>query len=205
MKNFKELAENRRSVKYFDPKKIVDDETIKNIINLASTTPSCFNLQPWEVILVKSEEAKKRLYENACRQKCVLDASAIAIVIGDMKGFEKENPLWNEKVERGLAQDKVDNYIRHSEKILFAKDDQKLKFAASNSSLFAMSIIYSASYYGVGSQPMIGFNEEIAKMIYQIPDHKTITLMIALGYRDEDKPLKMKERRLKYNEIVKEI
>ncbi|MCT4660233.1 MAG: nitroreductase family protein [Tissierellales bacterium] len=205
MKNFKELAETRRSVKYFDPEKPLEDDIIKNIVNLASNTPSCFNLQPWEIILVKSDEAKKRLYENACRQKCVLDASAIAIIIGDMKGFEKENPFWKEKVDLGLSQEKVDNYIRHSEKILFAEEDQKIKFASTNSALFAMSLIYAASYYGVGSQPMIGFNEEIAKMLYQIPDNKTITLMIALGYRDESKPLKVKERRLNYDEMVKEI
>jgi len=205
MKDFKEMAENRRSIKYFDSTKKLSDEILKKIIDLATYTPSCFNLQPWKVIVVKSEEARNRLYENACKQKCVLEAPMTLILIGDTHGFERKNKIWNEKIELGMSENKVENYIEHSEKILFSNANQKLQFAATNTSLFAMSLIYAANYYGVEAQPMIGFNEEITKMLYQIDDEKAVVLMLSLGYRDENKPLRIKERRLKYDEIVTEV
>ena len=203
--DFKQMAEMRRSVKNFDLEKSIPEETLKSIINLAVNTPSCFNLQPWELILIESKEAKKRLYENACRQKCILEAPVSIILIGDTEGFKAENKIWDEKLQLGIAKDKVQEYIEHAENVLFAEDEQKIKFAATNSSLFAMSLIYAAQYYGVDSQPMIGFNEEIVKMIYQIEDSKMVTMIISLGYMDKYKPMKLKENRRTYDEIVKKL
>lgn len=203
--DFKQMVELRQSIKHFDSSKKISEELLKEIITMATKTPSCFNLQPWEIIVVESEEAKKRLYENACRQKCILEAPISLVIIGDKEGFKSSNKIWNEKINSGISKEKVEEYIEHSDKILFADEEQKIKFAATNSSLFAMSLIYSAQNNGVDSQPMVGFNEEIVKMLYQIDDYKIVTMIISLGYRDELKPTKIKERRKSYEEIIKKV
>ena len=44
----------RRAVNFFDPTKPVDDETLKNIIETAALAPSGFNLQPWQLIVLRT-------------------------------------------------------------------------------------------------------------------------------------------------------
>lgn len=204
MKDLKSIFEERRSVNFFDSNKKIDDYTLRNIINLASYAPSAFNLQPWEVIIVKSDEYKKKLYEEACNQPKIIQAPITLIIIGDKKGYLRKNPIWDEKIRLGLSEEKVEGIIKYSEKNLYPTEEKKASYAARNSSLFAMSLMYSAKYYGVDSHPMIGFNEEKVKEIFNIEENKIVTMMISLGYFDEEHELKPREKRLKYDDIVKE-
>src|SRR5690349_7432961 len=93
------IYENRRSVNFFDTSKPLEDSTLKDIINLAVLAPSGFNLQPWQVIAVKSKEAKERLYKLSNNQPKVLEAPMTLIVIGDKSGYEKSNPVWAEMLQ----------------------------------------------------------------------------------------------------------
>ena len=64
----KKLFEERRSVNFFDKNKKIEDEVLRNIVNLAVLAPSAFNLQPWKIIAVKSESAKEKLYKLSNNQ-----------------------------------------------------------------------------------------------------------------------------------------
>jgi putative NAD(P)H nitroreductase len=57
--DLKRVFESRRAVNFFKPECAIEDSVLKKIINLAALAPSAFNLQPWEVIAVKSGAAKK--------------------------------------------------------------------------------------------------------------------------------------------------
>ena len=43
--DFKEVINKRRAVNFFDPKKPVSDEILRNLIEMAAMAPSSFNLQ----------------------------------------------------------------------------------------------------------------------------------------------------------------
>ena len=62
------MIQNRRSVNHFDPARKLDNETIKKIIDLAVNAPSAYNLQPWRIIVVQSDEAKGKLWNLAYKQ-----------------------------------------------------------------------------------------------------------------------------------------
>lgn len=204
MKDLKEIFEERRSVKFFDKDKKVDDEMLSEIINLATLAPSSFNLQPWEIIAVKTEEYKKVLHDEACKQPKVLNAPITLIIIGNKKGYLRENPIWEEKIKLGLTEEKIQGIIGYSEKNLYPTEEKKTAFAARNSSLLAMSIMYAAKYHGVDTHPMIGFNEDKVKEIFNIDENKIVTMIISMGYFDESNQLKPREKRFNYDEIVKE-
>lgn len=55
-----EIFNRRASVREFSDEKI-DEKTIDFLLDCAVTAPSNGNLQPWEFIVVKSEEMKERL------------------------------------------------------------------------------------------------------------------------------------------------
>ncbi|HWR43559.1 nitroreductase family protein [Sporomusa sp.] len=204
--DFKEVAEARRSVNFFDAGKSIEDQTLKEIINLAVLAPSCFNVQPWQIIAVKSKEKREEIYNTACKQPKVLEAPVLLAVIGDKHGYKRDNPIWDEKLRLGhVTPEAVDGSIGYAENVLFATNDQKVAFAASNSALLAMSIMYSAKYYGVDSHPMIGFDEPKLRAIFELPENKIITMLICLGYFDQTKSLYPRETRFTYDKIVKEF
>ncbi|MTI49649.1 nitroreductase family protein [Sporosalibacterium faouarense] len=205
MKNIKEVFQERRSIKYFDPDKSLDDKTLKEIINMAVLAPSAFNLQPWEIIAIRSDEAKRRLYNEACSQKKVLNAPVTLAIVGDTLGYRRNNPIWDVKIESGLSENKAKSIIDNSEKNLYPTPGKKVAFAVRNSSLLAMSIMYAAKSYGVDTHPMIGFDEDKLKEIFNIDDSKTVTMLISIGYHDDSKEIKSRERRFLYDEIVKEF
>ena len=50
---FKEIVEKRRSVNFFDTERNISDELIRELVGMASKTPSSFNLQPWSIMVLR--------------------------------------------------------------------------------------------------------------------------------------------------------
>lgn len=205
-RDFYELQKARRSVSNFDPDKHVDDELLEQIIEQAALAPSSFNLQPWRILAVKSQEKRQEVYDTgACEQEKVLKAPVLLVVLGDRKGYKRYNPMWDVKKDLGkLDEDSVQNIIESVSNGVYGTDDKELGFAVRNSSLMAMSIMYTAKYYGVDTHPMIGFSPEKIKELFDLSDSMEVTVLISLGYFDESAELSARETRLPYDEIVEE-
>jgi nitroreductase len=205
MKDLQQVFEERRSVNFFDAKKALDDKTLENIINLASTAPSAFNLQPWELIAVKSVHAKKRLYPLTNNQQKILDAPVTLIVIGDRDGSGKNNPEWAELGRMLGNPEKLASTQEFAIALYGSTLERKIKFAESNAGLLAASIIYAAKYYGIDSHPMSGIDFEGIKKEFIIDGEKEVVMLISLGYFDETKTLYPRRHRKQYREMVREI
>ncbi|MGM0508302.1 MAG: nitroreductase family protein [Fusobacteriota bacterium] len=204
MKDLKEIFEARRSVNSFDTEKKIEKGLLKKIINLATLAPSCFNMQPWELIVIESEDKKKELYDKSCNQPKVLDAPVTLGIIGHTKGYTKKNPIWKVKKDLGRATDEdIENYVNMM-KGLFPNREREVGFAVRNSSLLAMSIMYAAKYYGVDSHAMIGFDEDEFKKLFNIEEDKVVTMLMTLGYFDNKNELYPREKRFNYEEIATE-
>ena len=203
--SFKELAEKRRSVNFFDPEKELEDKLLKKIINLAVLAPSSFNTQPWKIIAVKSKDGRKKLYEEACNQEKVLKAPVTLIILGDKDGYARDRDIWEEKLRLNkITEEKIEKVISYNDENLYNTEGRKISYAIRNSSLLAMSIMYSAKYYGVDSHPMIGFDQSKTRELFNIDNNYEITMMISMGYFDENKELNPRETRFKYDKIVEE-
>ena len=202
----KEIFESRRSINFFDQEKNLDDALLKDIINLAILAPSAFNLQPWEIIAVKSKEAKEKLYKLSSNQPKVLEAPVTLIIVGDKNGYDTSNPIWDVflKMFNG-DKEKLANTQGYAYSLYGTSEERKIKFAESNAALLAMSIMYAAKAFGVDSHPMSGIDFDGIKEEFGLDDNKTIVMTIALGYLDENKTLYPRAYRKKYEEIVKQV
>ena len=204
MYDLKNVFEDRRSVNYFDTTKNIEQNVLENIINLAVLAPSAFNLQPWEVIVVKSIDAKNKLCSLSNNQAKVLEAPVTLIIIGDRAGFESTNPVWAE-LEKAMGKDAILNAQKAASFLYGSTPERKIKFAESNAGYFAMALMYAAKYYGVDSHPMSGIDFEGIKNEFNITGEKEVVLTIALGYFDTSKTLHPRGKRKMYNEIVREV
>ena len=95
----RKLFTERRSVNFFDTSKDLDLQTVKDILNLAVYAPSAFNLQPWRVIVVKSEANKEKLFGLAHNQPKVKEAPVTLILVGNKNGWDNNNPVWDEMLK----------------------------------------------------------------------------------------------------------
>lgn len=192
---------NRRAVHFFDPARPLGDETLTKIINLASTAPSAFNLQPWAIIAVKSDKARKMLYELAMKQDKILEAPVTLLILGDRGGYSDANPVWEELAK--VLDEGTDGYKQIAAQLYGSSEERKIKFAESNAGLLAMSIMYAAKYYEVDSHPMSGIDFEGIKKAFDVPRQQEVVMAIALGYSDTGKELWPKGYRKPFEDLVK--
>lgn len=198
-----QVYDSRRAVNFFDKDKPLAEATLKNIVNMAVLAPSAFNLQPWEIIAVKSDEAKQKLHAAANKQPKILDAPVTLVIVGNRKGYESSNPVWQDKIDAaGGDPSKVKGAMEAAARLYGATEERSIKFAESNAGLIAMSILYAAKYYGVDSHPMSGMDFAAVKDAFELPEGKEPVILIALGYRDESKTLHGRAKRRGYDEVV---
>jgi len=197
------MIQNRRSVNHFDPARKLDDETIKKIIDLAVHAPSAYNLQPWRIIVVQSDEAKEKFWNLAYKQPKIKDAAANLIIVGNKNGWDKENPVWNEMLQSvGGKTEIVEGAQKGTAYSYGSTEDRRIAFAQANAGLLAMSIMYSAQAMGVDSHPMNGYDYDGVHKEFGLAEHEMPVMNICLGYFDKSKTLHPRRPRRGFDEIA---
>ena len=197
----KNIFKERRSVKFFDKTKPLENDLLKKVIDTAVLAPSAFNLQPWRIIAVQSEDAKQRLYNAAMKQGKVLDASVVLIIIADNMGWSESNPMWNH-FAKSMSEKRLTGSMKAAAK-LYGKDEySSIKYAQSNTGLLAMSVMYAAKYYGVDSHPMSGMDSQLIKTEFRLKPSEDPVMLICLGYFDDTAQLSPRDKRRGFDEIV---
>ncbi len=194
----------RRSITFFDPNRDVPDEIIKEILNISALAPSGYNLQPWEVIVVKSKDKKEKLKEICYGQQKVEDASANIVVIANLNAAE-------EHVDRVLESWVELGYIKEEERealweqILsgWKSPEKRKRKAIRDSALFAMCVMIVARYFGLETHPMEGFDEAKLKRFLGIGKDRIVPMIIAIGYRHPEKELLPRAYRFTFEEFGK--
>jgi len=205
--NFQDIIQKRRSINFFDPKKNVSEDILVKMIEMASNTPSSFNLQPWNLMVLKTPMEKEKLKALAWDQPKVVEAPVVLIVLADMNGWQEDHPTfkknWKKNLETGTMQKEQREWFVNATKSLYNwSPDANLAFAAKNTGFFAMSLMYAATSLGLETHPMDGFDHEAVKKEFKIPDNFWVPLLLAVGYKQPDLELHPAKWRKKYKEIV---
>ncbi len=205
--NFQEISKKRRSINFFNTDKEVSEDLLKEMVKIAANTPSSFNLQPWNLMVLKDSKDKEKLKSLAWDQPKVAEAPVVLIVLADKKGWEKGNPVfeknWEEMLRSGSMQPEQRNWFLTATNSLYNwSEDANLAFAVKNTGFFAMSLMYAAISLGLKTHPMDGFDHEAVRREFNIPDNYWIPLLLAVGYKKPGLELLPGKWRKTYNEIV---
>ena len=204
--NFEQITKNRRSINFFDPEKVVPQEIIKEMVELAADTPSSFNLQPWSLMVLQDREQKEKLKALAWDQPKIVEAPVTMIVLADKDGWKQGHPgferTWQEMVKTGMPETQRDWFLNATSSLYNWSPDANLAFAAKNAGFFAMSLMYAAVSLGLDSHPMDGFDHEGVKKAFNIPDKYWIPVLLAVGYKKPGLVLNPPKWRKTYEEIV---
>ena len=189
---FQELAKSRRSVRNYDPSKDVSDDQLKEIFNAARWTPSSYNLQPWEFIIVRSKENKERLKACAHGQAQVGNASAVIIVLGNRDPLKKAKRVIKAR-EHSSDQESLSNFKKSVENFPEGKAFGE-GWTIKSTTLIAMPIMLAAKNLGLATCPMEGFDASLVRKEFKVPESYEIVMLISLGYGTA-----VNERPLKYD------
>lgn len=135
--NFRQITETRRSINFFDPEKEVNEELVKEMIELAAKAPSSFNLQPWNLILLRDQKEKETLKALAWDQPKVTEAPVVLIVLADKDGWQEGHQTvernWQEMLKSGSMQAEQRDWFLNAAKSLYNwSPEASLAFAAKN-------------------------------------------------------------------------
>lgn len=198
----KKVFSERRSVNFFDVTKKIDMRLIEQIYDVAKTCPSSFNLQPWKMILVVSPENKKKLKEAAFNQLKVEEASAMLILLADTRGFEEMDEIFDDMVAKEYQKREAREGVKGFAKMLYDNPSGCRGFALRNAGLFAMSFMLAAKDLGMDTHPMDGFEQDKVKRAFNIPGKYEVAMLIAIGFRNEQKSLLERLNRKRFEEIA---
>jgi nitroreductase len=179
-----QAIKKRRSINFFEKGKVISDDKLKELIEIANLSPSSLNLQPWKIIVVRDPERKKGLKQCAFNQPKVEEASAVFIVIADPKSLEENlKRMLDSWQELGYIKPEMRQTYTEMAKSLYGPEDSLKRkiFAVKNTSLFAMNLMITAKGLGLETHPMDGFDEECIKKEFNIQDDKIIPMIIAIG------------------------
>jgi nitroreductase len=150
-----EAIRGRRSIRSFK-KRGISDESVTNLIDAAMWAPSAGDIQPWEFVIVRKSETKRKLVEAALGQSFIEEAPVVIVVCAN------ENRSSQRYGSRG--------------KTLYCIQDTAA--AIQNIHLTAYSL-------GLGTCWIGAFSEEEAREILNVPQGIRPVAIIPVGHPAE--------------------
>lgn len=166
----------RGSVKSYDPDHVIDEATLRELMELTLRSPSSFNLQHWRFVLVRDTKLKEALKAASWHQSHVGEASIDVIVCGKLAAHEDAERIWTEAGEEVAAKmtPMIGGFYAGNETL---QRDEAIR----SGSLAAMTLMLAAQSLGLNTCPMIGFDPVKVTEILGIPSDHVPVMMITLG------------------------
>jgi nitroreductase len=182
-----DLFLQRKSVRKYDTSKKIPREVLTQLLKVATTAPSSWNLQHWRFLVIESQENKERLTKIAWNQEQVAESSMVVIVLGDKEAYQNGEKIFSEQVRLNLMPEAIkEHYIQSLPAMYQARPQFAEQDAIRNASLAAMQLMLVARSLGIDSCPMIGFKEDELRESFQIPARYVPVMLITLGYGREE-------------------
>ncbi len=105
---FSKVIQTRRSLRRYDPDRPIPEDTLQRILEAGRIAPSASNKQPWEFLVVKSEEMRQKL--SSCYDRDWLkNAPVILVILGNREeAWVRDNDGHNSiEVDLTIAMDHI--------------------------------------------------------------------------------------------------
>ncbi|KAL7578188.1 hypothetical protein ACA910_012619 [Epithemia clementina (nom. ined.)] len=210
---FRAISHSRRSTNRFQTGRVIPPETLRDVLESTLRSPSSFNLQPTQIIIVQNQDVKDQLAKEVMigpgNQYRVRDCSALAVFLADLEAgkriqrisqlerqWGKRNPHYMAMmplfstflIGEGHAATMAKNVATgmFSQWKPMPKIESAQAWSYKNTSLFVQSYLLAATSHDLATSPMEGFDPRRAMEVLRIPDRYSIPMVVATGY-DYDK------------------
>jgi nitroreductase len=176
-----EAIAQRRAAAHFHPGRPVPDETLRQVLRLATLAPSGYNLQPWRFLVVR--DARNR------RKPKVAEAPVVVIVLGY---HHPHRSHLDAMIARRLALGALTAPAAAELRARAARGMERVadpaRWATRSAMLAAATLMIAAESLGLASAPLEGFAPEQVRPAFGVPDDHTICCLVALGFAAGEAP-----------------
>lgn len=151
-----EAIKSRRSIRAFKSQN-VPAEIVENLIDAARWAPSAGNIQPWEFIIIRKPEIKRRLAEAALGQTFIEEAPVVIVVCAN-----------EDRSSQGYG-------VRG-----------RTLYCIQDTAAAIQNIHLAAHSLGLGTCWVGAFREEEARVTLKVPYGMRPVAIIPVGYPDEE-------------------
>ena len=180
----------RYATKKFNSEKEISQEDLNTLLESIQLTASSYGLQPYEVIVVKDQETRKKLKEVAWNQTQITDASYL-LVFANLKSVTEnyvDTYLDNIAETRNLSREDLkgmEDMIKNTTLKLSAESQND--WASKQAYIALGNLLSAAANLKIDTCPMEGFEAEKFDEILGLKDRNLTTAVIApIGYRSDD-------------------
>lgn len=176
----------RYAVKTFSEAKLQDNQ-LENLLEAARLSPSSYGLQPYKIIVVKSQALRERLLPFAYGQKQVVNSSHLLVfaartdigphLVNDYVHLALKNPDSSAESLAGFSK-MVNNALAEM------NNNQALEWAKQQAFIALGNTLTCAALMGIDACPMGGFNaQEFDKELALTARNLTSTVICPVGVR----------------------
>ena len=200
--NKKELTDSlyfRHACKLFDDEKKISSEDLHFILEAGRLSPSSFGMEPWNFIVVQSQELKEQIRPACWNQPQITTCSDLLIITAKVDAPARK--AYYEKMfsRREMPQEMLEKYLSVYRQFI-DKLHSVYGWSAKQCYIAAANMMSYAAMIGVDSCPIEGFEKERLEEVLGLNTTKEqIALVVALGYRVEEPSDKV---RLPFDEVV---
>jgi len=162
--DFKDVVNSRRSIRTFIDKDI-SDELIYKILEYGHSAPSAGNIQPWEFIIVKSEEIKNKIVDTT-------------FIGNNENGNKKQDWMLSAPVFIIICGNKKKSYDRYGKKALETLIYLDVSACIENMILGVVDL-------GLASCYVSGFREKELTRVLNLPETHEVIGILPIGYSSE--------------------
>ena len=166
----------------------VPQEKIDKILEAIRLSPTSAGLQPFKVIVVEDPALREQIFNEACQQPQIKEASHILVFAANKKIDAKQVDDYMNLIAktRGIPVDSLDGF-RAGFDIIIAGDAAQNFIWSARQAYIAFGVgIVAATFEDVDATPMEGFSTEALDKILGLADQNlSSTTILTLGYRDE--------------------
>ncbi len=184
---FLDVIKERRSIRKYDPTVQIPHEEMTEILELATLAPSSSNLQPWRFLVVDNPELKQKLLPITNNQQQVVEASAVIVVLGDVKSYNKAEKIYGQAVEAGfMPEDTAKSFIqRNIEMYSSFPPEVARRIVYTDGGLVSMQLMLVARSKGYDTVPMGGYDQAKLVEAFGISEQYVPVMLIAIGKATE--------------------
>jgi len=147
-----DVIKGRRSIREYSKEEVLDD-TVRMLIDAAGWAPSAGNLQPWDFIVVRLNQQKKRLAKAAYNQQFIAEAPVVIVACTNPKRSSSRYGL------RGSS-----------------------LYCLLDTALAVQNILLTAHSLGLGTCVIGAFDEKQVKKILKLPDDIRPVAIVPVGH-----------------------
>jgi hypothetical protein len=193
----------RRAVPHFRPEPALDRAELLGLMNQACLAPSSMNLQPWAFLIAETEDEKARLVAAAMNQGKIAEATFGIVVFGDLLAHTSHaEQVADANIRFGyLTPEKREAWIERARQGWQTEQAQRDE-AFRGSMLWAMTFMLLCAERGIDATPMGGYEDAKIRETFDVPEHLVATLVLAVGQRPPDFPLKPRVERIPVEDLL---